>query len=167
MADDTLPIQNPLPETAALIAFPFYQIQNLNPVGYLGYLYFLEFLPTGSGGAIMDALARAGVPRSAMRFLHDHSTIDVAHNKLMEEYARTLITSERELSSCIYAMKVTGRLYGRMVESAVAAAEAPSDWGLSTVECREAEAADPWAEVTGTRSRAALLEQLPAVAIKR
>jgi hypothetical protein len=136
LADETLPIQNPLPETAALIAFPFYQIQNLDPVGYLGYLFFLEFLPTGSGTQIMSALERAGVPRTAMRFLHDHSTIDVGHNALMEDHARTLITTPRELSSCIYAMRVTGRLYARMVESAFAEADAPSDWGLSSAECR-------------------------------
>src|SRR5687768_11329678 len=83
---DDLPMQNPLPETAALIAFPFYQIHNLNPVGYLGYLYFLEFLPTGSGGALMGALEGVGVPREAMSFLHDHSTIDIGHNKMMEDY---------------------------------------------------------------------------------
>lgn len=132
---DTLPFRNPLPETTALISFPFYQIHNLNPVGYLGYLYFLEFLPTGSGGALMDALARAGVPRAAMRFLHDHSTIDVAHNRMMETYAETLITTERELRSAIYAMRVTGALYANMVEAAFASADRPVDYGISPEEC--------------------------------
>jgi hypothetical protein len=131
---DALPIKNPLPETTALIAFPFYQIQNLNPVGYLGYLYFLEFLPTASGSALMEALEVAGVPRAAMRFLKDHSTIDVAHNRLMETYAETLIKSTRELESAIYAMRTTGRLYAAMVECAFRQAEAPEDFGTSTEE---------------------------------
>lgn len=135
---DSLPYENPLPETTALIAFPFYQIYNLNPVGYLGYLYFLEFLPTGSGGALMDALAKAGVPPGAMRFLHDHSTIDVAHNRMMETYAQTLITTERELCSVIYAMRATGVLYAGMVEAALASADRPVDYGLSPEECASA-----------------------------
>jgi hypothetical protein len=134
-AVEALPFQNPLPQTTALISFPFYQIHNLNPVGYLGYLYFLEFLPTGSGGALMDALAGAGVPRGAMRFLHDHSTIDVAHNRMMESYAETLITTERELQSTLYAMRVTGELYASMVEAAFASADRPVDYGLSPEEC--------------------------------
>ncbi len=131
----TLPFENPLPETMALIAFPFHQIYNLNPVGYIGYLYFLEFLPTGSGGVLMDALANVGVPRTAMRFLHDHATIDVAHNQMMDGYIKTLITNERELGSAIYAMQVTGNLYGHMVEAAFAHADSPVEWGLSVDEC--------------------------------
>lgn len=133
---ENLPFENPLPETTALISFPFHQIYNLNPVGYIGYLYFLEFLPTGKGHVIMEVLESAGVPREAMSFLHDHSTIDVAHNQLMDGYIQTLITTERELGSAIYAMRVTGALYGRMIEAAFAHADAPVDWGISTEECK-------------------------------
>ncbi len=151
-----LAFENPLPETTALISFPFHQIYNLNPVGYIGYLYFLEFLPTGSGVAIMSALANAGVPREAMRFLHDHSTIDIAHNQLMDGYIKTLITSERELQSAIYAMRVTGALYARMIESAFAYADAPADWGLSAEESKATYRDDSTLfaeETTGERPR--------------
>jgi hypothetical protein len=148
---DALPFQNPLPQTTALISFPYYQIHNLNPVGYLGYLYFLEFLPTGSGSALMAALARAGVPPKAMRFLHDHSTIDVAHNRMMETYAKTLITTERELRSAIYAMRVTADLYASMVEAALASADRPVDYGLSPEECASEPLAREYEQRTGPR----------------
>jgi hypothetical protein len=156
---ELLPYQNPLPETTALIAFAFYQIHNLNPIGYLGYLYFLEFLPTGSGDQLMGQLERAGVPAEAMRFLHDHTTIDAAHNRMMESYAATLITNERELDSAIYAMGVTGRLYERMVEAAFAHADNPKEWGLSPEECSAKESLSPpahsmWQELKGRRARA-------------
>ncbi len=128
--------ENPLPETAALIAFPFYQIQYISAVGYLGYLYFLEFLPTGNGGRLMDAVAACGVPRSAMRFLRDHATIDVAHNQLMEGYARTLLTTEQELACAVYAMRATGALYARMIEAAFCQADRPEQWGRSTEEAQ-------------------------------
>lgn len=151
-----LPYENPLPETSALISFPFYQIQNLNPVGYLGYLYFLEYLPTGSGDEVMRAFERHGIPREAMRFLHDHATIDVGHNRFMEEYAQTLITSERELRSVVYAMRVTGRLYARMVEAAFLEADMPSEWGLSPSEwpaSSEPVEQEAWVNQTGQRRR--------------
>jgi pyrroloquinoline quinone (PQQ) biosynthesis protein C len=151
---EALPFQNPLPQTTALISFPFYQIHNLNPVGYLGYLYFLEFLPTGSGSALMNALGRVGVPRVAMRFLHDHSTIDVAHNRMMETYANVLITCECELRSVIYAMRVTGALYSDMVEAALANADRPMDYGLSPEECANGQAPSREREEhTGSRPR--------------
>ena len=53
-----VPYQNPLPATTALTSFAFYQIYNQNPLGYLGYLYFLEFIPTRSGGEFSKFLLR-------------------------------------------------------------------------------------------------------------
>lgn len=107
--------ETPLPSTTALISFPYYQIQHLNPVGYLGYLFFLEFTPTSRGGQYMELLRSMGVPDTALTFLHDHTTIDVGHNRMMESYAESLIQDEADLESVLYALEVTGRLYGQMV----------------------------------------------------
>ncbi len=163
-----LPFENPLPETMALISFPFHQIYNLNPVGYIGYLYFLEFLPTGSGAAIISALESVGVPRAAMSFLHDHSTIDIAHNQLMEGYIKTLITTERELRSALYAMRVTGTLYARMIEAAFAHADSPADWGISAEECKLEPAQIPLQrdEQTGERPRVHWLAEAEVARVK-
>lgn len=38
-------IENPHPATSAVTGFSFHQIYNLNPVGYLGYFFFLSFCP--------------------------------------------------------------------------------------------------------------------------
>jgi pyrroloquinoline quinone (PQQ) biosynthesis protein C len=121
-----LPAETPLPATSALLAFGFYQIYNHNPVGYLGYLYFLEFTPTSSGSAFMDALERVGVPRAAMSFLRDHTTVDVGHNLMMEQYVETLVRGRRELDAVVYAMQTTGYLYAQMLNAAIADAEAPA-----------------------------------------
>jgi hypothetical protein len=43
-----IPFENPLPTTLPLIAFPYYQIQCRNPIGYLGCMLFLEWMPTQS-----------------------------------------------------------------------------------------------------------------------
>lgn len=129
-----IPFEQPLPATTALLSFPFYQIYNRHPVGYLGYLYFLEFLPTSSGEMYMGLLGELGIPRDAMGFIHDHATIDQAHTQMMHHYAQQLITSEHDLASVIYAMRVTGELYAEMVASAFANVDAPIDYGIAPEE---------------------------------
>jgi len=118
----------------AFTAFPFYQINYLNPIGYLGYLYFLEFMPTQAGAGYMGALRHAGVPEVAMTFLQEHMTVDVAHNKLMEEYLRRLVRTEGDLQSVTYAMHVTGQLYGDMLWGAMQSVENPMDFGRNCEE---------------------------------
>jgi hypothetical protein len=103
----------------ALISFPYYQIQYLNPVGYLGYLFHLEFMPTQNGGRYMETLARIGVPSEAMTFIEEHSTVDVAHNKLMERYIDKLVVTDDDLDAVIYAARVTAKLYANMITEAV------------------------------------------------
>jgi hypothetical protein len=133
-----IPLENPLPATTALLAFPFYQIYNLNPVGYLGYLFFLEFTPTTHGALYLDGFERSGVPRSAMTFLLDHTTIDQGHNKLMEQYFDELVLDERDLGSIVYAMRVSGRLYSNMIQEALDQVDQFVDWGTSTEEAGRA-----------------------------
>jgi hypothetical protein len=114
-----IPTSLPLPTTIALTAFPFYQIHYHNPIGYLGYLYFLEYMPTQAGAGYMAALKAAGVPDTAMTFLHEHLTVDLAHNNLMQEYLRRLVRTEGDLSAVGYGIRVTGYLYGEMLAGAI------------------------------------------------
>jgi hypothetical protein len=102
-----------------LTAFPFYQIHYHNPIGYLGYLYFLEYMPTQAGAGYMAALKAAGVPDTAMTFLHEHLTVDLAHNNLTQEYLRRLVRTEGDLSAVGYGIRVTGYLYGEMLAGAI------------------------------------------------
>ncbi len=129
-----IPVTNPLPTTIALTAFPFYQIAYRNPIGYLGYLYFLEFMPTQMGSAIAEALKAIGIPASAMRFLHEHVTVDVSHNRLMEDYLRRLVRTADDLSAVVYAMRTTGALYSGMLQGAVESARSDSLFGISAEE---------------------------------
>lgn len=115
-----LAYERPLPATSALTAFAFFQIRNLEPVGYLGYLYFLEHLPTLRGAAYGKLLAGAGIPQEAMTFLAEHATVDVAHNKLMQRYIAELVRTDEDLASVCYAIDATAYLYGAMIDQAVA-----------------------------------------------
>lgn len=114
----SVPDERPLADTTALISFPYYAIQYLSAVSYLGYLFFLEFLPTSRGADIAAALAKVGVPLVAMSFLAEHRSIDVHHNRLMQQYADSMLRTPTSVDDVLYAMKVTGGLYARMIEGA-------------------------------------------------
>lgn len=152
-----VPYENPLPATSALLAYGFFQIYNQDPVGYLGYLYFLEFTPTSIGGAMLTRLKELGIPDEAMVFLQDHTTIDEGHNRLMHHYVKTLITSEAKMDAMLYAARTTGYLYTEMLSQAMAAAEtdgameAAMGWNWEEL---QADGLTP-ADVTGMAGQAA------------
>lgn len=131
-----IPFERPLPATTALLAFAFYQIQHLDPIGYLGYLFHLEFMPTKVGRQVLEGLTKIGIPREAMTFIQDHTTIDVGHNKLMEAYVEELVVNDQQIETIAYCASVTADLYTRMIESAFAWAEAPYSTGVSPYERR-------------------------------
>lgn len=119
--------EEPLPNTTALLSLPFYLIQHKNPVGYLGYLYFLEFTPTASGMRYLDALRAMGVPEAAMSFLLDHTTIDVGHNQLMEAYLAGMVTGQADADAVCAAITATGLLYANMLQGAIECADMELD----------------------------------------
>ena len=120
-----VPYENPLPSTTALVGFAYYQMHRLNPLGFVGYIYFLEFLPTSIGERALGWLDAIGVPAGATSFLRDHAEIDMSHNKLMERYAEYLVHSDVELEAVGHAIDATGHLYATMMEQAVDYALAP------------------------------------------
>ncbi len=115
---ETIPFERPLPETSALIGFSFYLIQYLNPVSYLGFVFHLEYLPTHFGEQYAKGLLSAGIPPAAMTFIGEHVEADVGHNRLMAEYVKHLLATERDVEDMIYAMRVTANLYAKVFEAA-------------------------------------------------
>jgi pyrroloquinoline quinone (PQQ) biosynthesis protein C len=127
-------VENPLPATNALTAYPFYVISYRNPIGYLGYLYFLEHMPTEHGATYAAALRRANVPQQALGFLSEHMQVDVAHNKLMLQYVRQLVHSREDCDAVCYALTVTAELYSNMLWAAIQRTDNPRSYGISWVE---------------------------------
>ncbi len=111
--------KHPLPATSALIGYAHYQITRMNPVGFVGFIYFLEFLPSSSGKSYAENLMKAGVPESAMSFLADHTEIDVAHARLINSYVETMVKTESDLEAVMYGIKTTATLYAEMISSAI------------------------------------------------
>lgn len=118
----------PLPATIGLISLPFFLIQFMNPVAYLGYLFHLEFFPTKKASDYLGGLSQLGVPEEAMSFLRDHAEIDQHHNKMMEEYAEELIRSEEDLEDVKFAIRSACHLHKQMIVSAFERAELTTDF---------------------------------------
>jgi len=127
----------PLPSTIALTAFAYYQIYGMNPVGYLGYLYFLEFMPVRCGAEYIAALQKMQVPLEATSFLQDHAVIDVGHTQAMTSYVDNLIHDQHDLDAVIYGLRVTGELYCHFANGAIESAENGSHYGADLAECRQ------------------------------
>ncbi len=108
--------QKPIPSVAACIAFPYWAIHQLNPMTYLGFIFHLEAMPTNSGNRYMEMLKAKGIPESAMTFIQEHATVDIAHNKLMAEYLEVAVQNEEDLEAVIYGAKVGAELYFKMVD---------------------------------------------------
>lgn len=126
-----VPYKNPHPATIALTSYAYFQIYNQNPMGYLGYLFFLEFAPTQAGPKIGEQLLACGVPENALTWLREHVDLDQGHTKMMERYVETLLTSDADYDSVGYAMKTTGYLYGQMIDAAFADAKNAFETGWS------------------------------------
>lgn len=119
----SIPSEEPLASTLPLIAYPVYLMNQRNPVGYLGQIFFLEFLPTRSGPAYLEALARAGVPETAMSFLAEHASVDEQHNRIMRHHVRDLILDDDDLRSAQLAIENCGHMYAAMLAGAFANGE--------------------------------------------
>jgi len=132
-----IPKENPLPATSGLLASAFYQVQHRNPVAYLGYLYFLEFLPTVEGEGFIRLFKAAGVPEHAFTFLEDHVRVDIAHNRAMERYCDALLRTAEDLDAAIYSLRTTAYLYRGMVDAAIEAADSKIDYGVSHQEAMQ------------------------------
>lgn len=126
--------ENPLPSTVAFTAYGFYTITHQNPISYIGYLYFLEHMPTEHGQVFSDALLGAGIPESAMTFLIEHQKADVGHNALMRRYLENLVHDKYDVDAVIYAIRTAGHLYADMLWGAIVRAEHTVGYGTNWVE---------------------------------
>jgi pyrroloquinoline quinone (PQQ) biosynthesis protein C len=127
-------MENPLPTTRALHAFASDQIQQRGALGHLGYLWFLEFLPTRSGDRYMALLAQQGIPEQAMSFLIRHARIDEHHTQLLCRYADHMVRSAADLDLVCQAMQATGRVYEDFLRGVIEQADAPRARGINLAE---------------------------------
>lgn len=83
----------PLPHTSALVAYQFYTVERLNPVGLLGLEYALEGSTASSAGALVARLQQVlSLPDNTLQFFKRHVAVDAHHQ---EENVQTLLSLVR------------------------------------------------------------------------
>ena len=65
-----------------------------------------------------------------MTFLHEHFTVDMSHNKLMERYLEKLVRTPADRDAVIHSLRTTGVLYSAMLQGAIDAVEVGGDQRL-------------------------------------
>lgn len=72
----------PLPHTSALIAYQFYSVEHVNPVGLLGLEYAMEGSTAESAGPLIQRIqALLQIPDEALTFFRRHVQVDAHHAK--------------------------------------------------------------------------------------
>ncbi|MDB5036623.1 MAG: long-chain acyl-CoA synthetase [Bacteriovoracaceae bacterium] len=126
--------ERPLPATTALISYGFYQIQHLNPVGFLGYLFHLKNMPLRAAKIYLETVKKIGVPDEATSFIQQQIKTNIVNNALMDSFVKNLIQSEDDMESVIYAARVTARLHTAMLSESLAQADNRQNWGINYLE---------------------------------
>lgn len=113
----------PLPITSAFYANATWGIQKFGVIYYLGYLFHLEFTPTQNGRKYIEILSKKGIPENALTFLEEHTTVDIAHNKLMEMYIRDLIKTSDDFEIMKESLRCCVNLHTKIIGDSFANGE--------------------------------------------
>ncbi len=125
-----LPIERPLPETAALLAMMYYFLDYQNPLSFLGYVFHLETAPKVMGTSLIQALTKAGIAREARTFIQGNAGVDIGQAPAAEDYIDALVQTQDDLESVIYGARVSTRIYGAMVSAAFQSAVTKPTYGF-------------------------------------
>lgn len=131
-----LPFERPLPSTAALIGFSFYQAHYCTPLAYLGCLFHNDSMLSHAGHKYTEQLLNLKIPSEALSFISSQAGMN-GNGQRMEKYIEVLGSSEDVIEEMIYAARVVASLWGRMVTEAVQSVDEPKGhWGINAQEVR-------------------------------
>lgn len=121
LGDDRKEIEvgRPLPATTALVAYAYHQIERMDATGFLGFVYFLEYIPCIAGSQFTEKIQEAGIPEKSMSFLKEHTEVDPAHTKLLDRYVEMIVSDDEHLENTIYSIECTADCYAHMISSAI------------------------------------------------
>jgi hypothetical protein len=112
-------VSTPLPTTKAVVASAYYQLTQEDPIGFLGYLYFVCHMPARLRGAAADALARAAVPVTAARFVAAAFETRPERDEQLARRFEELIRRPRDLSLVVSTLHATAGLFANLIRGAI------------------------------------------------
>lgn len=110
--------QHPLPETMGVIAYTYYQITQLDPVGFLGCMAFHDYTPIAAQERYHEALKRIGLPDEAANLFKDVKMLGPTYTGLIETYVEELVRSEADVEAVTLGMRNYAALFANMVRAA-------------------------------------------------
>jgi pyrroloquinoline quinone (PQQ) biosynthesis protein C len=109
---------DPLPATAAMVAYSYWVIDHVDPRGLLGSNYALETLGAGPAGDLAGLLQRQlGIPDAALTFLRGHADSDPGHISALSDVLNTIDDPEVE-ALVLRTARVVYSLYRSMLDQA-------------------------------------------------
>ena len=110
--------QPPLPETMGVIAYTYYQVNELEPVGFLGCMALHDYTPVAAQERYHDALKRIGLPDEASNLFKDVKLLGPTYTALIKTYVQELVRSEQDVEAVVLGMRNYAALFANMLGAA-------------------------------------------------
>ena len=118
------PLSEPLPLTEGYLGYIFNQINYVDPLCYLGYLYQLEYMAVHIGPVFLEKLGKMkGAPLKGTSFLSTHALLDMEHLRELSSLIEKEI-DESKSDTIIRTATVSSCLYAKMMDDAFRSASA-------------------------------------------
>jgi pyrroloquinoline quinone (PQQ) biosynthesis protein C len=115
---------DPLPSTEAMVAFSYYVINYLDPLGLLGSNYALETLGSGAATDVASQLQRTlGIGPESLTFLSGHGEADQDHVIHLKRVTNEFARSPEVQRLVVRAAKTVYHLYRAMMDEVWEAAK--------------------------------------------
>lgn len=103
--------------TELMVAYAYYVIERVNPIGFFGMVHVLE----GTSVTVADDAANCiagstGLPVNAFSYLRSHGALDIEHVKFFENLMNR-IENEREQDLIVHCSRNFYHLYGEVYSS--------------------------------------------------
>ena len=109
--------------TEMMIAYAYYMIDRVDPIGFFGMVHVLEGTSVTVADEAASCIARStGLPQKAFSYLTSHGALDVEHVKFFEDLMNNIECAQQQ-KLIVHCAKNFYHLYGE-VYSSVAAEQA-------------------------------------------
>jgi len=111
--------------TELMIAYAYYIIDRVNPVGFFGMVHVLEGTSIAVADRAAGSIARStGLPSNAFSYLRSHGALDIEHVKFFEKLMNQ-VTDECDQKLIVHCARNFYHLYGDVYRSVEAGQALP------------------------------------------
>ena len=103
--------------TEMMVAYAYDYVCRINPVGFFGMIFVLEWTSTALATNAADTIRQSlDLPQNCFSYLYSHGTLDIEHMKFLEQLVNQ-IPDEPDQQAIIHMAKRIFTLYGNVFRS--------------------------------------------------